>query len=184
MCRILKFKVVMKIKTEQILAVMNVLAWLAFIGLAIQAGAILISYGVSTVNPVGAKDLYRGLNLYSIRQFNFWHYTITVAFMVALCVLKSLIAWLVIKLLSKIKLASPFTVEVAALMERISYFILVLWVTAMVYDLHLSWLAKQIAGLEGNFVSGDFILLAGVVFVMAQIFKKGIEIQSENELTV
>ena len=174
----------MKIKTEQILAVMNVLAWLTFIGLAIQAGAILISYGVSTVNPEGAKNLYRGLNLYSIRQFNFWHYTITVAFMVALCILKAYVAWLVIKLLSKIKLASPFTVVVSAIMERISYFILVLWVTTMVYDAQLSWLSEKIAGLEGNLISGQFIFLAGVVFVMAQIFKKGVELQSENELTV
>jgi hypothetical protein len=174
----------MKTKTEQILAVMNVLAWLAFIGLAIQAGAIMVSYGVSTVNPEGAKNLYKGLNLYNVRQFNFWHYTVMVAFMVGLCVLKAYIAYLVIKILSKIKLASPFTVEVSAMMERISYYIFSLWLTAMVYDAYLTWLAKQLTGLEGNFVSGEFIFLAGLVFVIAQIFKKGVEIQSENELTV
>jgi hypothetical protein len=33
-------------------------------------------------------------------------------------------------------------------------------------------------------VSGETLFLAGVVFVIAQIFKKGVEIQSENELTI
>lgn len=174
----------MKTKTEQILGVMNVLSWVAFIGLTIQAGAILVSYGVSTVNPEAAKNLYKGLNLYSLMQFNFWHYTLTVSFMIALCLLKAYVAYLVVKILSKIKLSSPFTVEVSELMERISYFILALWVIAMVYNLHTAWLVKKIAALQENFVSGEFIFLAGVIFVMAQIFKKGVEIQSENELTV
>jgi hypothetical protein len=32
--------------------------------------------------------------------------------------------------------------------------------------------------------TGEFLFLAGIVFVIAQIFKRGIEIQTENELTV
>jgi hypothetical protein len=46
-------------KTEQILAVMQIMAWVAAVGYAIEAGAILISYGVSCVNPEGAKNLYK-----------------------------------------------------------------------------------------------------------------------------
>lgn len=33
-------------------------------------------------------------------------------------------------------------------------------------------------------MSAEFVFMAGVVFVMSQIFKKGVEIQTENELTV
>jgi hypothetical protein len=32
--------------------------------------------------------------------------------------------------------------------------------------------------------SGAFILMGGVIYIIAIIFKKGIEIQEENELTV
>jgi len=32
--------------------------------------------------------------------------------------------------------------------------------------------------------SSDFIFLAGVIFIFAQIIKRGIEIQSENNLTI
>jgi hypothetical protein len=174
----------MKTKTGQILAILNVLSWLVFIGLTIQGGAILVSYGVSTENPAAAKNLYMGLNLDGIRQFNFWHYTCSVLFMIVLLILKAYIAWLVIKVLSRIKLADPFTADVSKILERISYFIFGLWVAAMIYDAHTAWLEKRIAGLQGNWVSGEFIFLAGVVFVFSQIFKKGVEIQSENELTV
>jgi hypothetical protein len=54
----------------------------------------------------------------------------------------------------------------------------------MLYNGHAEWLSKRIAGLQENLISGEFILLAGVVFVFSQIFKKGVEIQSENELTI
>ena len=54
----------------------------------IEAGAILVSYGESYVNPEGAKNL----NLYNLRQFNFWHYTLSVSFMVALPIMKSWVA--------------------------------------------------------------------------------------------
>ena len=37
---------------------------------------------------------------------------------------------------------------------------------------------------DSTLISGDFIFLAGIVYVFSQIFKKGVEIQSENELTV
>lgn len=163
---------------------MNVLAWVTFIGLLIKAGAILISYGVSITNPEGAKDLYLGVNLYTLRQLNFWQYTLLVSFMIALELLKSYIAFLVIKVLSKIKLANPFTIEISNLLERISYFIFGTWIIAVLYNAHTRWLVKRIAGVPENLISEEFIFLAGVVFVFAQIFKKGVEIQSENELTV
>ena len=178
-----QIKTVMK-KTNSILQVMHVLAWIVFIGLMIQAGAILVSYGVSTVNPEGAKNLYKGLNLYNLRQFDFWHYTGAVSGMVALLGLKAYIAYLVVKVLSKIKLANPFTMEVSKILEQISYFILGLWVLTMLFDAHMAWLSKKVVGMQENMVSGEFIFFAAVVFVFSQIFKKGVELQSETELTV
>ncbi|MBN2635649.1 MAG: DUF2975 domain-containing protein [Prolixibacteraceae bacterium] len=32
--------------------------------------------------------------------------------------------------------------------------------------------------------TGPFLFMAGLVFVISQIFKRGVEIQSENDLTV
>jgi hypothetical protein len=106
-------------------------SWLALIGLIVKAGAILISYGVSIGNPVGAKNLYMGLNLYNLRQYDFWQYTGMVSLMVAILVLEAYIAFLVIKVLSKIKMANPFTNEVSKNLEKISYIILLTWVAVL-----------------------------------------------------
>jgi hypothetical protein len=132
-----------KTRTEQILTVMHILAWVAFIGFMIESGAILVSFGVSCVNPEGAKNLYEGLNLYDLRHFNFWYYTQHVSFMVLIPLLKSYVCYLLIQIVSKINLENPFTMEVANKLEKIS-----------------------------------------LMFIISQIFKRGVEIQSENELTV
>jgi len=163
---------------------MNILAWLTFIGLMIKAGAILISYTVSIGNPNGAKNLYMGLNLYNLRQYNFLHYTNAVSFMVAIIALEAFTAYLVIIVLSKIKLSNPFTAEVSRLLERISYIIFVTWLVSLFYEIHTKWLMGKVAGLQENPSSVEALFLAGVVFIFSQIFKKGVELQSEHELTV
>jgi hypothetical protein len=174
----------MKAKTETILQVMNVLTWIVFIGLCIKMGALLISFLVSFANPIAAQNLYKGLNLFPLREQSFWNYTSVVAFMMVSLGLKAYAAFLVIKIMSKMNLNNPFTMEIAMLIEKLSYIILDIWIIALVANLHNGFLQKHDLSLSENLSSGEFIFLAGVIFIIAQIFKKGIEIQSENELTI
>ena len=58
------------------------------------------------------------------------------------------------------------------------------WGAIILYNGQLKWLSKQVAGLQDRSLSAELIFYAGLVFVIAQIFKKGVEIQTENELTV
>jgi len=171
-------------KTETILVVMNVIAWITFIGLMIEAGAILVSYGVSVVNPKGAMNLYKGLDFYGLSQYDFWHYTGIISLKAAILAVEAYTAFLVVKVLSTIKITHPFTMDVAKRLEKIAYTLILAWVAVMLYNGQLKWLSKQVAGLQENRLSADFIFYAGLVFIIAQIFKKGVEIQSENELTV
>ena len=173
-----------KTRTEQILTVMHILAWVAFVGYLIEAGAILLTFGVSCVNPEAAKNLYKGLNLYNLRQFNFWHYTLLISFMIALSIMKSFIWYLVIKTFSKISLVNPFTMDVAKILERISYVLFGTWIVGMLSNAHSGWLLKNTGNLFGNWVTGEFVFVAGLVFIISQVFKRGVEIQTENELTV
>ena len=174
----------MKSKTYSIFQVMLVLAWLACCGFIVKAGAIAISYVVSISNPAGAQNLYMGLDFSPIKQYNFWQYTAAVVLMIAIALLEAYTAYLVTRALSKIKLSQPFTPEVSVVLVQISIIMLYTWITAMLYNVHQSWLSNKIVGMHPNYIPGEFILMAGVVFVMAQIFKKGVELQTENELTV
>lgn len=171
-------------KTEQVLTVVHVLAWIAFVGFLIEGGAILVSFGVSYVNPEAAKNLYRGLDVYQLREFNFWYYTQFVSFMVAIPLMKAFVWFLVIKTISRINLSNPFTMEVAQTLEKISYVLFGTWFVGMLSSAYTDWLGKTTEVLQGNWVSGEFIFMAGLVFIISQVFKRGVEIQSENELTI
>jgi Protein of unknown function (DUF2975) len=172
-----------KTKTENLLMVMNILAWVVFIGLSIVAGSVIISWFVSIGNPQAAKNLYKGMNLYAYRQYSFVQYTFVVGYKVILYITQAYIAFLITRLLSKLNISRPFNTDVVQLMQKISYAILCVWLVTMVYNIHVVILEKN-HGLVATYISGDSIFLAGIVYVLAQMFKRGVEIQTENELTV
>jgi hypothetical protein len=90
-----------------------------------------------------------------------------------------------IRLLSKLNLKTPFSREVAKRLEKIAFEILGLWLVNMVGMTYLKRLEKTTGESLGNFGIGDeFLLVAAIVYIVAQIFKRGIELKEENELTV
>ncbi|HEY1040822.1 MAG TPA: DUF2975 domain-containing protein [Bacteroidia bacterium] len=174
----------MKTTTEKILMVLNVLTWIAFIGLMVEAGILLVSFILNIANVKGAWNEYASAEWVNLRDFSLWQFSTRISFIVIKKVLQAYTAYLVIKVMSKIKLESPFTVDVAKMIERISYFIVVSWSIGLAYNIQTKWLNKFVAGLSETEAAGEYLFLAGVVFVIAQIFKKGVQIQTENELTV
>jgi hypothetical protein len=170
-------------KTEKILKIMHILSWVVFIGLCIKTGAIIISYFVSIGNPEAAQNLYTGLDLSEYYNHSFRQYTFIVSYKVALFATEAYIAYLVTKLLSSLNLEKPFNIEVQKLMQSISFSIFNLWILAIVHNAHVRYVAKKY-NFSMDLFSSDFIFLAGVIFIFAQIVKRGIEIQSENELTI
>jgi hypothetical protein len=177
----------MKTRTETILTIMHVLAWIAFIGLAIKTGAILVSYGVSWFQPIAAKDLYRGMNLYEVSQYDFWLYTQMVSYVVALLVVKAYAVYLVIKIMMKVRLQSPFTLETTNRLETISYVLLGGVVISVISTVQIDWLQKHVRNFNIDWIgenTGEFLLVAGFIFIISQVFKRGVELQSENDLTV
>ncbi|CAM4209140.1 DUF2975 domain-containing protein [Aquirufa beregesia] len=170
----------MKTKTASILATMNVLSWIAYIGISIKCGAIIFTYVLSLFNEQVAKDLYQGLNLYDLKNESFLHYSLIVGITAGLLALKAYVAHLVIKVLSKINLKSPFDMEVALQMEKISIMILYLWLISLGARIYQEIL--DLPNMDWN--GGEALFLSGLIFLFAQIFKKGVEIQAENDLTV
>ncbi len=171
-------------RTQDILKVMYILTWVVFIGFLIQAGAILISYSVSWAQPVAARDLYQGMGLYPLRQFSFAHYTIVVALMVILLCLKAGIALLVTRTLSQVNLRNPFTMPVVRILERISYVLLCATVLGFVHNTYAGWLRNRADITLEQWPGASFLAVAGLVFVIAQLFRRGVELQTENDLTV
>jgi len=170
------------VKTRRILTIMHVLSWVVFIGLMVQSGAILFGYTFTLLKPEMTGRLYSGLNMLDARESDLTQYTIGMFFMVLMPGLKAYVAYLVIKTLTNVNLQNPFTMATVRKLESISYDLVAIWVVGILQHVHKEvWLKMDI---DTNGYSGETLFIAGLVFVISQVFKRGVELQSESDLTV
>lgn len=175
----------MQMKTKQILRVVEVIAWILFIGLCIKTGAIIISFFLSlAINSQAAISLYMGMNLTELLLFSKTHYVVLVSLVIILSGLKAYLFYWVLKILSKINVNSPFSKSIGEIIMKMSAIALQIGITAVITNGYAIWIMKK--GIRFSYEAGEteFLFLAGILFVIAVIFKKGIELQQENELTI
>ena len=169
--------------TKRVLKIMQVFAWIALIGLSIKAGAIIISYLISFGNEGAAKDLYEGMNLIAYKQNSLVHYSIIVGYRIIQFSLQAYIAFLVVKLLSNLNINRPFNLNALKAMQTISYSLLIMWAIVVAHNIHVGIL-EATQGIKAILISSEFVLIAGIVYVFSLLFKRGLELQYENDLTI
>lgn len=179
----------METKTDAVFNVVNVLFWVIFIGLCIKTGALLLSFIVSLFfEPQGARDIYLGLDLYELLRFNKLHYAFIGTLVIAVTALKANLAYQVTRIFARLDLRKPFSVPVAEGINRLSQTALLAGIIAIISSGYGKWVAKQDMSLHPvyNYLEGgsEFLFLAGIIYVLAAVFKKGVEIQSDSELTI
>ncbi|MGJ8661481.1 MAG: DUF2975 domain-containing protein, partial [Bacteroidota bacterium] len=153
------------------------------VGLLIEVVTKLVASAYILFNPQGILGFDNNEFLLDLRQNSIFHYCIVVFNSTILTTLKAYASYLVVQLLTKINLKSPFNLEIALLLEKLSYYILSIWIVDVVVNKYSEFLGSKFH-LEISTSSLEYIFLGGVIFIIAQIFKRGIEIQTENELTV
>ena len=173
-------------KSEKILLVLRVLAWIALVGYAVNLGSQIISFAVSFVNPVASEQIPGvAQNLSDLQQDNFPHYVSAMSFVIALSAMFVHLWYTVITLLSKLNIKSPFTFEVSTKLENIAYSLFTIWVVSFIGENYVDWIAKGIDKPLSIIEDGnEFLFTAGIVYIISQIFKRGIELQQEQELTI
>jgi Protein of unknown function (DUF2975) len=177
----------MKIKTETILTVSKYLALLGGVWYSILWGSQLTTLVASFINPDWAKRTYEvNLNLFSIREHSIWFYVYAMCLVIAVSALKALIWYVVFKLLSKLKLQTPFTMEVEKKLESIAYLLLAVWIVSSIFWQIYSHYLLEATGIQfpANNSGDEYLFMAGIIYIISQVFKRGIEIQEENNLTV
>jgi hypothetical protein len=175
-------------KTDFVFKALHVIAWVIFVGLSIEAGALIVNFIISLYNPTFVKNLYTKLDLTQLYQQNRWVFFGLYAQIMAVAILKAHLFYLVIELLNKLDLANPFTSTVARKISNISYYTFAIGI--------ISYIARENAKRMEHYNfdtsilneywtdSQSFVLMSAVIYVIAAIFKRGIEIQEENDLTV
>lgn len=170
------------------LMLITVVIWSIFIGLCIQAGALLFTFVYSLFNPVVSQNLYEGLNLSALREQNIWYYGGVLSILLFIAGQKAYLFFLMIRIFLKINLIQPFSREVSKLISSISYVALEIGAGIIIASGIFKWM--QVRGYEldrvpqmmgGGF---EFLLMAALLVAIGIVFKRGVEIQDENELTV
>ena len=179
----------MKSSTKQILGIMKVVCWIIFIGLCIKTGSILYSFFVSLfINPVAAKHLYLELNLADLKAYSITNYSIMMSLVVVLWAMKAYMFYQVIKIFLEINLVNPFSKAVAILISKISYLALIIGIFSATITSYSETLIREGVSLTtlSQYIDGGagFLFFAGIIYIISLVFKRGIEMQSENELTV
>ncbi|MDR2235774.1 MAG: DUF2975 domain-containing protein [Chryseobacterium sp.] len=178
-------------KTKTVLSVMNVISWIIFIGACINAGALTFSYIMTAVNPEAAKNLYKGISFYELYQSDPQMYFRALTVIIFLACYKAYLAYFVVKIFLKLNLAAPFSEEIRKLITKISYAALAIGLISLIAE---SYFFDQdsvrtgitpLTNLHEFIGSGDeYLFFGGIIFIIAQVFKRGMELQSENELTI
>ena len=177
----------MKTKTETILTFSKFLALIGAVWYSVICGGQLTTLVASFVNPDWAKRTYEvDMNLFSIREHSVGLYASAMCLTIAVAALKALIWWVVFALLSKLKLQNPFSMEVEKKLERIAYLLLGVWIVSSIFwKTYIYYLSKDTGiQLPINNSGDEYLFMAGMIYIISQVFKRGIEIQEENQLTV
>lgn len=165
-----------------------IVAWLIFVGLSIEAGGLIVNFIFSLYNPDLVHNLYQKLDLSAMYQQSKWAFYGMYSFILFIAILKAVMFYMVIRLMHNMDLKKPFSTFVAKQIMLVSYFTLGIGL--------LSYIARQLAeNLTHHDIVTDhlnqfwedsqaFILMGAVIYIIATIFKKGVDLQNENDLTV
>jgi hypothetical protein len=135
---------------------------------------------------LGKRTYEADLNIFKIREHNIGFYFYAMCLTIAVSALKALIWYVVFELLSKLKLQTPFSMDVEKKLERIAYLLLCVWIVSSIFwKIYIYYLSKATGvQLATNNGGDEYLFLAGIIYIISQVFKRGIEIQEENQLTV
>jgi hypothetical protein len=181
-----------KITTKQILYVLHILSWIIFIGLCIDAGGVLSNTLYSLLyNPLAAAQFWYEIDLSSLLDYDKGYFITETILMSIVAVMKAILFYLIIKIVhdKKVDFVQPFNIEMQHFVSNVSYLALGIGLFSNCGANYTKWLVEKgiaMPDIQSLRLGGaDVWLFMGItLLVIAQIFKRGVEIQSENELTI
>jgi hypothetical protein len=171
-----------------VFSALHIIAWVIFVGLSIEAGALLVNLFFSLYNPEFVQNLYQKLDLSVMYKNSPSAFYGIYSFIVVIAILKAHLFYVVSNLMYKMELSKPFNYFVASQISQISYFTLSIGLLSYVGSqftknlMHRGFTDENLNEFWAD--SQAFILMGAVVYIIATIFKKGVDIQNENDLTV
>lgn len=181
----------LKIGTKQLLLVLQILSWIIFIGLCIENGGIIFNTIYALFNPVVAQHFWNRTDLSELYAHDKGMFVVMGSLMAITASIKSLIFYLIVKIFydKRFDMSRPFHPELSKLITKITYCCLGTGLFSYWAAKHVIWFQEKgitMPDIDRLRIGGAdvWLFMAVVLFVIGQVFKKGLELQSENDLTV
>lgn len=172
---------------------LKIVSWILFIGLCVEAGGLIFTTLFTLFgNPFGGVTQFWGnINLSELYTFSQSHFVTLTSLMIIVAVLKALLFYIIVAIFydKSASLLQPFNEIVRRFILKMAYLSLGIGLFSAWAQNFSEFLTSQnvfIPDLQNlNLGGADVWIFMGIILlVIAQVFKKGIEIQEENELTV
>lgn len=181
-----------KIGSKQILLILHILSWMIFVGVSIEAGGFITNtIRVYFFNPAIAKHFWNHTNFEPLYQYDSVLFLIQTGLICIASILKALLFYTIIKLFidNKIDLDKPFNTDVNKFLFNMSYLCFGVGIFSNWGANHSKWLFQKgikMPAIDAMTIDGGdvWIFMGIVLIIIAFIFKRGIELQNENELTI
>jgi len=173
------------ISVQNTLQFMQGLSWFVLISLIAQTAIVCIGYFTGDF-------LFRHdeavINTASFANKSALLYLIVTAVVLSTLILKVILLFKVTQLFKKVRFDQPFTktlVTLITVMTKIALAIGILTAVSKRFLLHYTEGLREFTIID-KIVEGPkvFIFFAGLLFIIAQFLKRGLEIQEENDLTI
>jgi hypothetical protein len=173
-------------KFDTAFELINLAVWLSFIGYTIYAVNYLFHFIYSLINPGIVKDWNLWIDLTDVYESNLGIYSLIMVLLIVGYGLKTYLFYTVTSIFKKLNFVKPFNQEIAPLLIRLCYLSFVIWILSV-----LSVITINIVGIEEFNLNdvikrwqgdGSYLIMASIIYIMYLIFKRGVEIQNQNEL--
>ena len=166
----------------------KVIVWIIFIGLCIEAGSLLINFIFTIFSPENVGDLYNKIDLSKLYGRNRYEFYGLFSFILAVAIMKAHLFYTVIELSYKLNLSKPFNESAYKKIRDISYYTFSIGIISHIgreLARNLSHKQDDFDILNGYWADSQaYIFMAAVIYIIALIFKKGLELQTDSELTI
>ena len=180
------------ISSQNVLRVINIIAWVIFVGLCIEAGGILFNsiYAIF-INPIASKSFWMKADLSALYNYDKGFFMVVVSLMSIVAVLKAIMFYLIITLFNHrtFQFTQPFNAILEKFISNLAYLSFGIGLFSIWGNRYCDWLnfnGVELPPMQSlRMAGGDvWLFMCAILFVIAYIVKRGVEIQTENDLTV
>lgn len=181
-----------KIGSKEMLTFLHIIAWVIFIGICIEAGGLIFNtFFALVINPIGAKNFWMQIDLSNLISYDKGYFLVVTAIMSIVALMKALMFYLIVKLFHNkvFDFSHPFNSTLNKFISNLAYLTFGIGLMSIWGLQYAAWLRLSgvyIPSVEDLHMGGAgvWLFMSVILFVIAQIFKRGIDIQTENDLTV